>query len=136
MPSMFRVGMTFAKQTMFPPRTRVRQHHVFYFVKSHTNCMSHCDCVTHLSDGLLVFHVTRASISLSYITLPSNVGRPFCLMDVAEFATKESQTFKMLHACICRNNSYSIYIALLLCPDMIDCEITSNRCNYILIRNH
>ena len=25
---------------------------------------------------------------------------------------------------------------ILLCPDMIDCEITSNRCNHILIRNH
>ena len=42
--------------------------------------------------------VTGASVSLSYDTLPFNVGRPFCLMDVAEFETKASQTFKTLHA--------------------------------------
>ena len=32
--------------------------------------------------------------------------------------------------------SYSSIDSILLCPDMIDCEITTNRCNHILIRNH
>ena len=29
--------------------------------------------------------LTRASVSLSYVTIAFNVARPFCLMDVAEF---------------------------------------------------
>ena len=28
---------------------------------------------------------SRASVSLSYVTIAFNVARPFCLMDVAEF---------------------------------------------------
>ena len=29
--------------------------------------------------------LTRANVSLSYVTIAFNVARPFCLMDVAEF---------------------------------------------------
>ena len=74
-------------------------------------------------------------MSLSYLTLPFNVARPFCLLDVAEFETKASQMFKTLHAYA--GTIPIVFIdSILVCPDMIYCEITLNRSNHILIRNH
>ena len=49
----------------------------------------------------------------SYVTIAFNVARPFCLMDVSQWLQNlnESVTKVQNVACICRNNSYNIYIA-------------------------
>ena len=49
----------------------------------------------------------------SYVTIAFNVARPFGLMDVSQWLQNlnESGTNVQNVACICRNNSYNIYIA-------------------------
>ena len=49
----------------------------------------------------------------SYVTIAFNVARPFCLMDVSQWLQNLNESFTNVQnvACICRNNSYNIYIA-------------------------
>ena len=57
-------------------------------------------------------HLTHSYYKNSYVTIAFNVARPFCRMDVSQWLQNlnESVTNVQNVACICRNNSYNIYI--------------------------